>query len=134
MYTSKITLPFHISLYAKNQAEAIGLVNLTPTELQFEYQIELLGGQGRGEIQRLAIALDEIAQVDFKDRWFWAIVVLQSRSLAIVDSMPKSRVGRISLEIHGNDRDLAKRFVRILSQYLIEHDIEQLDMALQAEK
>jgi hypothetical protein len=134
MYSARLTLPFAIDIYQNGNAQAIGLLNLTPHALLFEYQIEKLYNRGRDEVQRLELSLAEVAQIELKDRWFWATLTLQTRSIGALEMLPQSRQGRISLSISRGNRSIAKRFVRILNQYFAEHDLAQLEAELQRDE
>ncbi|MBA3531861.1 MAG: hypothetical protein H0T73_08080 [Ardenticatenales bacterium] len=135
-YRARLTLPFKIGYLAQDGSEVIGLLNLTASELQVEYQLETqkFTTVERSELSYLKLLLDEIAQIELKDRWLWATLTLQMRHIDALESLPKSRQGRISLTIGRGDREIAKQFVRILSQYLAEHDLEQLERDLRGDE
>lgn len=134
MYQAHLTLPFKIGIYDSKIAEVRGLLNLTPQALSFEFQEEFLYGKGRSEVQTLQVALNEIASIELKDRWFWATLVIQTRSIVALEALPKSRQGRVALSIAWGDRKAATRFARILGQYLAQRDLVQLERELAEER
>lgn len=131
MTLSQLTLPFTIPYLENGKSQAVGLLNLTSKSLTLEYQIESYTKPQRGDIQQVSIPLQEIARLQFQDRWLWRRLIIQTRSIVSTEDVPKSRNGRVELAVTLADRQLARRVERIVNQYLAERDLAQLERELE---
>jgi hypothetical protein len=120
-----LPLPFSVARVHAGLSEATGLARLTESGLTLEYQVRLLGLIRFG-IREITVPFGEIAAVHLKKNLLQTRIVLQTRSLRTLGTMPGSRTGQLVLRVARRDRETAALLVSALRLHLSELAVNRL--------
>ncbi len=120
-----LPLPFSVARVHAGLSEATGLARLTESGLTLEYQVRLLGLIRFG-IREITVPFKEIAAVHLKKNLLQTRIVLQTRSLRTLGTMPGSRTGQLVLRVARRDRETAALLVSALRLHLSELAVNRL--------
>ncbi len=120
-----LPLPFSVARVHAGLSEATGLARLAESGLTLEYQVRLLGLIRFG-IREITVPFGEIAAVHLKKNLLQTRIVLQTRSLRTLGTMPGSRTGQLVLRVARRDRETAALLVSALRLHLSELAVNRL--------
>lgn len=125
MFTTVPPLPFSIIKVHGGLSEASGLATMNRAGLTLEYQVRVLG-LFRLSIREAVVPFGEIVSVTLKKNLLQTRIVLHTRSLRTLQTVPGNKTGQLVLRIARRDQETASQLVSALRLYLSEHALQQL--------
>ncbi len=126
------TVAFHFDAYGGfGQVQGLARIDEQGLELQFSTSDTLFGVLKSGQ-RSLRVPLDALLSVRYSAGWFWLMpyIELRVRDLAVLQGLPESAEGRVSLRLRWRDRHDGRAFASDLDQLRARRRILQLDRAL----
>ena len=127
------SLPFKIETF-EGMAETEGMARIEGDHLRLEFRTrDAILGVVRSELKEIDIPLAELATAEYKKGFFGAKVFLRGRMLKVLDPVPGSKAGEVSLRIARKHREDAEQFALGVALRIAESSIRRLDAQLQGE-
>jgi hypothetical protein len=117
MAEQTIALPFTIPNLVGGFATGTGLAKASPSEVTLELLVkddflEIL----KSRVKEIHIPRSEIDAVRLKRGWFGATLNLRVKSMKLLEDLPGSDGGEVTLHIARRNRGTAAEFVNVLSR------------------
>lgn len=126
------SVPFHFDTFG-GFGEVQGLARLDEQglELQFSTRDAMFGVLKTG-MRSLRIPLDALMAVRYTAGWFWLLpaIELRVRDLSVLQGLPESEQGRVTLSLNFRDRHDGRAFAKDLDLMRAHRRIQQLDRTL----
>lgn len=126
------SVPFQFDTFG-GFGEVQGLARLDEQglELQFSTRDAMFGLLKTG-LRSLRIPLDDLLSVRYTAGWFWLMpaIELRVRDLKVLEGLPESEQGRVSLNLKFRDRHDGRAFAKDLDLMRAHRRIQLLDRTL----
>lgn len=116
---SDLSLPFTIDQVYGGFAKAFGILKLTESQLNIEFEIrdDILKTM-RSKSKSVAIGYDQIATVELVKGFYNDRIDFQTKTLAATDEVPNARSGHFSIKVKNSHRDSAETAVQFIQHQL----------------
>ncbi len=126
--TTRISIPFTLASLYQGLAEAHGRAHVDEDGFRIEYRVEdSVFGVIKSRVRELRIPFDDIADIEFIDRWYRRRLVIHLHSLHSVADFPASRSGRIELKIARAHRRHVREFHSHLTLQISEARLRRIE-------
>ena len=125
-----VTVPFINADVYLGLAAMSGIIKASRDGLVLEYDIrENLSGSGlmKSPVKVLELPLGELDNVSLKQSLIGASLFIRVKSLALLQDIPGSQQGQLTLGIERKDREAAQRLVSTVTVLLSENTLEQFE-------
>jgi hypothetical protein len=128
MVESTAQVPFRITDIDLGFQEAEGLIRYETNRVVIEYRIkDALGISFRSDVQELTIGIEQISSLEIKDWWVTMRLVLSVKSMRLIEDLPNSHSGEVTMKIARKHRKLLQDFVSNTRLALSEYRLNQLE-------
>ncbi len=108
-----------------------GLLSIDEDNLILEFKTkDSFIGLIQSEIKRIEIPLSILTGFEFQPKWFSNKIVVRTKKLEPLDSIPGSKQGVAKLSVQRKDRAIASEFASFVSLFISENQLKRLDEEL----
>lgn len=125
---NNLTVPFEITNITHGFQKASGLLSWDQDRLLLEYEIEdAFVGLFKTEVKEASISISDLLNVTFNKNIFSAKLIIEAKSLKVLQEIPGTEQARCELKIKRNDRDKAARLASNVQLAISEHRLNEMD-------
>jgi hypothetical protein len=128
MVESTVQVPFRITDINLGFQEAEGIIRYESNRVVIEYRIkDALGLSIKSDVKELHIGISEVSSLEIKDWWITLRLVLSVRSMRLINELPNSHSGEVTMKVARKHRRALKDFVSATRLALSEFRLNQLE-------
>ncbi len=128
MVGNSVQVPFRITDIDLGFQEAEGLIRYEPNRVVIQYKIkDALGLSLKSDVKELRLGMDDLASLEIKDWWITLRLVLTVKSMRLIQELPNSHSGEVTMKVARKHRKTLKEFVSTTRLALSEFRLNQLD-------
>ena len=126
-YTNSQTIPFESVDYNHGLQVAKGLLKLTKSGIELEYQVQdSFVGVIKSDVKNLHLDYKDLDSIDFKKGWFSAKIILKATSMRVLQDLPGNELGECKLKVKRRHKDKAQQTISRARVALSEFKLDQL--------
>jgi hypothetical protein len=118
-------VPFSIKKVHNGFSKLEGIARASETGLLLEYEVKILG-LVKMQVRELNLPLSEIESIQLKKNWFTTRLIIHTKSLRTLCTVPGSKHAQVILRIPRSNRKKAERLVSMLGFYLSDHTLKAI--------
>ncbi len=128
MVESTVQVPFRITDINLGFQEAEGLIRYESNRVVIEYRIkDALGMSIKSDVKELNIGIGELTSIEIKDWWITMRLILSVKSMRLIDELPNSHSGEVTMKIARKHRKALRDFVSSTRLAISEYRLNQLE-------
>ena len=123
------SIPFSVMYYDKeyNHYTAKGIMIFEKDVLSIEVRSYGYMGEAVSGISTCKIPIDQMRDIRFKNRFFYGLVTLETKSLKLLEDMPGSSHGVVKCSVERKHRRTAAQFCSKVGLRLSEFRLENME-------
>ena len=126
-YTNSQAIPFESVDYNHGLQVAKGLLKLTESGIELEYQVQdSFVGVIKSDVKNLHLDYKDLDSIEFKKGWFSAKIILKATSMRVLQDLPGNELGECKLKVKRKHKDKAQQTISRARVALSEFKLDQL--------